>query len=139
VPTDKDRDMVRVMVAGGILQTDIGKVLGISHVTLRKHFRREIDVGAAEIAGRMVQSLVTMALGTETEQPNFNAIKWYTQAKMGWSEKVVVEDNRPQNQPMKVQIELMGQPAPVAVQVERPTPRVDPRLLDAVEWRGSRQ
>jgi hypothetical protein len=136
--------MVRVMVAGGILQTDIGKVLGISHVTLRKHFRREIDVGAAEIAGRMVQSLVTMALGTETEdgkvdqQPNFNAIKWFTQAKMGWSEKVVVEDNRPHTQEMKVQIELMGQaPQPVAVQVERPTPRVDPSY--AVEWRGSRQ
>jgi len=96
--TDKDRLTVKVMVAGGIEQTSIAGVLGISHVTLRKYFRREIATGAAEIGAQVVASLITMAVGQKAAPnrqavaPNVNAAKWYTQARMGWSERVTIVD-----------------------------------------------
>ena len=63
VVTDKDRLTVKVMVAGGIEQTAIAGVLGIAPKTLRKHYRREIETGAAEIGAQVVASLITMAVG----------------------------------------------------------------------------
>jgi hypothetical protein len=104
-PTDKDRLTVKVMVAGGIEQTAIAGVLGISHVTLRKYFRREIDTGAAEIGAQIVASLITMAVGQKPAPgrnavtPNVNAAKWYTQARMGWSERITVVDGGTETDP----------------------------------------
>lgn len=98
VPTDKDRLTVKVMVAGGILHTAIAGVLGISHVTLRKHFRREIDNGKAEVDAQVVASLITMAVGQKPAPgrqaiaPNHHSAKWYTQARMGWMERIAVVD-----------------------------------------------
>jgi hypothetical protein len=96
--TDKDRLTVKVMVAGGIEQDAIAGVLGISSVTLRKYFRREIATGAAEIGAQVVASLITLAVGQKAAPgrpalaANVQAAKWYTQARMGWQERVVVVD-----------------------------------------------
>jgi hypothetical protein len=121
--TDKDRLTVKVMVAGGIEQVAIAGVLGISAPTLRKHFRREIQIGAAEIGAQVVTSLITMAVGkpsrraTETTAaqpaiaPNVNAAKWYTQARMGWSEHIVVDEGKVSDTPMRVIVEFVGEPA----------------------------
>jgi hypothetical protein len=88
VPADKDRLTVKVMVAGGIEQDKIAAVIGVSRPTLRKYFRREIDVGAAEVGARVVASLIQMA----TTGKNVHAAKWYTQARLGWSERLIVAD-----------------------------------------------
>jgi hypothetical protein len=98
VPTDKDRLTVKIMVAGGIEQSAIALVLGISAPTLRRNFRREIDTGAAEVAGQVLAPLIAMAVGQKAAPgraalpANFNAAKYYTQARMGWSERIVVDD-----------------------------------------------
>jgi hypothetical protein len=127
--TDKDRLTVKVMVAGGIDQVAIAGVLGISKPTLRKHFRREIDTGMAEIGAQVVSSLITMAIGrparraTETIPaqaavlPNFNAAKWYSQARMGWTETIKLDDGKPADTPLRVIVEYVGEAA---------TPRLDP-------------
>jgi len=86
-PTDQLRMTVKVMIAGGIKQSDVAQVLAISIPTLRKHYRREIDIGAAEVAARVITSIITMA----TTGKNFQAAKYYTQARLGWSEKITVE------------------------------------------------
>lgn len=142
VPTDKDRLTVRVMVAGGILHNAIADVLGISHVTLRKHFRREIDTASAEIGAQVVSSLITMAIGRpgrpETENapaqpaipPNFNAAKWYSQARMGWTETIKVDDGKPADTPMRVIVELVGEAA--APRADQSAPRTGPRLPDDI-------
>lgn len=140
VPTEKDRLTVKVMVAGEIKQAAIAGVLGISLKTLRKHYRREIDTGAAEIGAQVVSSVITMAIGRPARratdkapaqsavQPNFNAAKWYTQARMGWTEHIVVDDGKPADTPMRVVVEFVGEAAPA--RVEQAAPRT--RLADDV-------
>jgi hypothetical protein len=140
--TDKDRLTVKVMVAGGIEQTAIAGVLGIAPKTLRKHFRREITTGSAEISAQVVSSLITMAIGrpgrhaTENAaaQPavpaNFNAAKWYSQARMGWSERIIVDDGKPADTPMRVVVEFVGEAA--APRVDQSAPRTGSRLPDDI-------
>lgn len=134
VPTDKDRLTVKVMIAGGIEQAAIASVLGISTPTLRKHFRREIETAAAEIGAKVVASLINMAVGQSAAPgraalpPNFNAAKWWTQARMGWSERIVVDDGKPSDQPMRVIVELVGDAA--APRTEQSAPRSGSRLSD---------
>jgi AraC-like DNA-binding protein len=116
--------MVKVMVAGDIKQKDIAGVLGISRPTLRKHFRREIDTGMAEIQAQVVASLVTMAVGRPARrgtdkvpaQPavpaDFRAAKWFSQARMGWTERIIVDDGKPAGTPLRVIVEYVGEAAP---------------------------
>lgn len=122
VATDKDRLTVKVMIAGGIEQSAIAAVLGITPKTLRKHFRHEIDAGAPEMFGRVVASLFSMA----TTGKNVHAAKWITQARMGWREHIVVDDGKPADQPMRVIVELVGEAAPP--RVEQSAPRSGQRL-----------
>lgn len=135
-PTDKDRLTVKVMVAGGIEQTAIAGVLGISPKTLRKHFRREIETGSAEIGAQVVASVITMAVGQKSAPgraamaPNFNAAKWYTQARMGWSEHIVVDEGKRSETPMRVIVELVGDAA--APRVDQSAPSTGSRLPDSI-------
>lgn len=133
---------MKVMVAGGILHKAIAAVLGISHVTLRKHFRHEIDTAAAEIEAQVVSSLITMAIGRPARRasenapaqsaipPNFNAAKWYSQARMGWTETIKVDDGKPADTPMRVIVELVGEAA--APRTEPTGPRTGSRLSDDI-------
>lgn len=133
-PTDKDRLAVKVMVAGGIEQAAIASVIGatpqrprgIDQKTLRKHFRHELDAGAPEMFGRVVASLFSMA----TTGKNVHAAKWITQARMGWSERIVVDDGKPADTPMRVQIEFVGEPA--TPRVEQSAPQSGSRLPDDI-------
>jgi hypothetical protein len=102
--------MVRLMVAGGILQERIAGALGISQETLAKHFRAEIDNGKTQADMQVVSSLYVMATSGE----NFPASKFWTQARMGWSEKAPPDDDVAKV-PLRVIIELVGSPAPAQV------------------------
>ena len=134
--TEKDQVTVKAMVAGGIKQAAIAAVLKISPKTLRKHFRHEINTGAAEIDGLVVKSLIQMALGQKAAvgrpalPPNFNAAKYYTQARMGWSERIVVDDGKPADTPMRVVVEFVGEAA--APRVEQSAPQSGSRLPDDI-------
>jgi hypothetical protein len=48
VVNDEKRDKVRYLAGLGIPQDDIAKIIGGAAKTLRKHFRDELDRGAAE-------------------------------------------------------------------------------------------
>jgi DNA-binding transcriptional regulator YdaS (Cro superfamily) len=76
-PNDKDRLTVKVMVAGGIEQAAIASLLGVAPKTLRKHFRREIDTGADEVAARMMSSVIAAAT-----KGNVNAMKLWLEARV---------------------------------------------------------
>lgn len=101
-PTEKDRLTVKVMVAGGIEQLAIASVLGISGPTLRKHFRREIATASAEANAAVVASLHALAVGRPARKAtdnaaaqsaipaNVHAAKWWTQARMDWTEGIRV-------------------------------------------------
>jgi hypothetical protein len=105
VPTDQDRQLVRVMVSGGIEAWAICECLSrkISKGTLRKHFKREIATGAGEANAAVIASLHKLAVGQRARpaqivggvqyhaqseiKPDVRAAQWWTQARMGWKER----------------------------------------------------
>lgn len=108
VPTDAQREMVRQLVAGAVVQERIALALGISQSTLIRHYRHEIAVGSTEIDYTSINTLVKeMKKGGAAA---VTAAKWWQQARMGWSEKVVVDNNAPPA-PMRVVVELIGEAA----------------------------
>ena len=106
-----DRDTVKVMVAGGIIQADIARSKGISLPTLRKHYRAELDNGKTELDTMVVVEHVKLI-----KKGDFAAIKWWQQSRMGWRGDGVDEDGRERaDRSMRVTIELVGEPAPPTI------------------------
>jgi hypothetical protein len=112
-----------VMVAGGIGQDDIARARGISAVTLRKYYKQELANGATAL-----NTIVLIEHVKRIRAGDFQAIKWWQQARMGWSERVVVDDGKPADTPMRVIVELVGEAA--APRVEQSAPRSESRLSD---------
>ena len=118
VASDKDRTMVRLLCAGGITQDRIAVALGCSEPTLRRHFARDIKVGATEIDALAVGTLVAAMRGGGKEA--VAAAKWWTQSRMGWTERVTVDDGKPTNVPLRIVVELMGGPEPPEIDLSPP-------------------
>ncbi len=121
VPTDKDRTVVRLLCAGGITQDRVALAIGINPRTLVKHFKREIDLGQTEIDCLAVSTLVTAMRGGGKQA--VAAAKFWAQTRMGWSERISVDNTRLADTPLRVVIELVGDPASVQVeQARQPRP-----------------
>jgi hypothetical protein len=60
-PTAAQRAQVEAMASYGVPQFDIGKVIGCSEPTLRKHFWREIETAAVEANTKIAKRLFQMA------------------------------------------------------------------------------
>ena len=129
-PTSVQRETVKVMTAGGIQQPAIAGVLGISEPTLRRHFRKEIANGAAEVA-----LLVVAAHLKRIKAGDMRAIEWWEKSRMGWTERSGdVDEAKLADIPMRVIIELVGDPAPIQIEQENPRPNFDATKL--VEFVG---
>jgi hypothetical protein len=101
-PTDEQRRLVKTMAGLGTPQEDIARVVDIAPMTLRTHYRRELDVAMAEANVRVAQSLFNMA----TQDKNTAAAIFWLKARAGWREtaqldlgaaagiKVTIEDAR---------------------------------------------
>lgn len=85
-PTKEQRDIVESTSGYGIPHDQIARLIGITKPTLEKHFRNELDVGAAKANAKVVESLYEQAVGG-----NVTAAIWWTKARLKWSEKVVNE------------------------------------------------
>lgn len=83
-PTDESRATVEAMAGYGILQTDIGVVVGVSKPTLEKHYRAELDTGAIKANSKIAESLYKQATSG-----NVTAAIWWSKARMGWKETQV--------------------------------------------------
>jgi len=129
--------MVRLLVAGGIVQDRIATALDISERTLRQHYKREIKVGQTEIDAQAVGALVRAMRGNGKE--SVIAAKWWQQSRMGWSERIVIDDPAA-NTPMRVTVELVGPADSEAAKFgaeERDTgSRLPPDVLKNIELRG---
>lgn len=88
-PTAATRQQVEMLAAYRINQDHIAALLGISDVTLRKHYRAELDLGTSKVIAQVANSLVKKALSDRPDA--VNAAKFYLQAQAGWSEKTVVD------------------------------------------------
>ena len=109
--TEKDRRTVSVMVAAGINQENICKVLQITRRTLAKHFKEEIETAGAKANTKIAQSLYQKALQGDT-----TALIWWTKTRMRWSAYKPPEE-QPANQPQQ-------------------TVLVVPGMIDADSWSG---
>jgi DNA-binding CsgD family transcriptional regulator len=83
IPTEQDRTLIRLLCAGGILQARIAVAIGISESTLRRHYRRDIKVGATEIDGLAVGTLVKAMRGGGKEGERA-AEFWLERRVDGW-------------------------------------------------------
>jgi DNA-binding XRE family transcriptional regulator len=62
VPSQRDRDTVTLLVATGVTQDDMCKLLGISRPTLRRAFAAEIETGALKANLRIANALFSTAM-----------------------------------------------------------------------------
>lgn len=87
-PTPETRRLVKAMSSVGVPHTLIASKVGsgIDDVTLRKHYREEIDQGRAEACAKIGKKLFDRAMAGDT-----SALIWWTKAQMGWKETQVVE------------------------------------------------
>ena len=82
-PTEARRQTVLMLLASGSTAGKIAEVLGIDQKTLRKHYRRELDVGFAEMNARVTGRLYNKCMEGDT-----GAIVWWDKTRAGMSEKV---------------------------------------------------
>lgn len=86
---DDDQRRVQVLVAAGIKQDVIAKVIGVSDVTLRKYYAEDLDYGKEAMIGKVANSLIEKALSDRPDA--VNAAKFFLQSQGGWTERSVTE------------------------------------------------
>jgi hypothetical protein len=90
VPTEKDRRIVEMMIAGGITQEGVARALGICVDTLVKNYRPEIDGAVDKANAQVAGSLFRKAVSDNHPNGVTAAIFWLkTRAK--WRETSSVE------------------------------------------------
>lgn len=78
-------------------------------MTLRKHYRHELDTGQITVNAMVVgEHLKRIKAG------DFPAIKWWEQSRMGWRGDTG-EDGMAPAANMRVTVELVGEPAPPTI------------------------
>jgi hypothetical protein len=85
-PTDQTRQLVQMMAGCGIPQMQIAPTVGISDETLRKYYRRELDLGSIEANAKVAEALFRQAIGGNTA-----AAIWWSKCRMGWRERTGAE------------------------------------------------
>ena len=80
-PTESTKTQVQTAAGLGLPHDQIGALIGISDVTLRKYYRKEFDIGKAQASAQIAKSLFNKAVKGDT-----TAQIWWTKAQMGWGE-----------------------------------------------------
>ena len=84
LPTGENRRMVEVLAGFGIPAEKIAFVLGIDRKTVDKHYRSEIQRGAAMVEAKLVGNLLRIAGGTDGTA--LKAIMFSLNCRFGWSQ-----------------------------------------------------
>jgi hypothetical protein len=105
LPSDEDRGKVSLMNSLGIPQSQIALLLGIAPKTLRKHFRKELDLSAIEANCHVLTSLFEMA----TSRRSAAAAIFWAKTRCGYraagpsqdtGKKPQLSSNYPSGQPL---------------------------------------
>ena len=81
-PNDKDREIVKAMASYGVPQEDIGRVIGISHVTLRKYYQAELDTAVIRANAKVAETCYQMAVSGHFPAATF----FWLKTRAGWRE-----------------------------------------------------
>jgi hypothetical protein len=93
-PSDADRQTVRLMIAAGYDHLQVARCIaqhGIAPKTLRKHFRRELDVGLIEANSAVAKRAYEMAEAGDPPAATF----FWLKCRCGWRETQQVEHSGP--------------------------------------------
>jgi hypothetical protein len=80
-PTTKDRTYVESLASYGVPEEDIARVMGINHLTLGKHYRRELDLGHVKTNAQVAGFLFTAA-----KKGSVPAMMFWLRCRAKWSE-----------------------------------------------------
>ena len=105
VPTQKDREIVSFASAIGTPQETIGRLIGISHVTLREHYRDELDLGMARANICVGRNLYRIATGNSPQAAP--AGMFWMKTRAGWRETVRQENTGPNGGPIETETKLI--------------------------------
>ena len=93
-PTDEQRHIVEVLVAGGTPKTTIAKALGIGMKTLQRHYTEELNSGLESANAKVVRRLFRLI-----EQGSTPATIFWLKTRAGWKEGQTVEIEQKQATP----------------------------------------
>lgn len=120
-PTEQTRANVKSMAGFGTPQSDIASNIGVSEPTLRKHYRAELDTGAAEANAMVGQYLFSLASGRALRQQARSdgtvvpaathadcktAAMFWAKTRMGWRETDRLEVTGKDGENIKVDAEV---------------------------------
>ena len=86
IPTDDQRRLVESTSGLGLPHEQIAMLVEIDDKTLRKHYRKELDLGKAKANSQIAKTLYQKAVAGDT-----TSLIWWTKAQMRWSETVKQE------------------------------------------------
>jgi hypothetical protein len=118
VATDEEHQRVRSLVAYGIRQEAIcativrprsalGVLKPISHVTLRRHFRHDLDTGLDTMIAVVADSLYKRAVNQKHPQGAISAM-FILKCRAGWTEKHQLSVVGADGKDLKVDVDLRG-------------------------------
>lgn len=81
LPTDQERQRIRLYAGLGLTQEQIASLVGKSVDSLTRHARKELDDGKAETIAKVAGNLVQKALKGDTASAIF-----YLKTQAGWRE-----------------------------------------------------
>jgi hypothetical protein len=99
--TAEQRRTVEAMAAYGVPEDEIARSVGergIDPKTLRKHFRRELDIGATKANSNVAQTAYQMA--TSGKCPA--ATMFWLKCRAGWKETNVLQHSGPHGGPIEI-------------------------------------
>jgi transcription initiation factor TFIIIB Brf1 subunit/transcription initiation factor TFIIB len=98
-PTAATRKQVETLAGYGVQQAEIGKVIGVSDATLRKHYAEELALGETKANSLVAESLFKKATG-DGPQAVTAAIFWM-KTRARWKEPAQRhEHSGPDNRPI---------------------------------------
>jgi hypothetical protein len=101
VPTEVQRNTVKMLAALGTPQEQIAKFIAIGNRTLAKYFRPELDLGAIQANMQVGGNLFKMATGVITDRNTAIAAIWWSKTRMHWKDTSRLEMTGPDGAPIK--------------------------------------
>ena len=95
-PTDETRAQCRALVAYGIRHDEIAKYIGITKMTLYKHYRDDIDKAVPTAQAKVGKFLFEAASGDAlakgaSHSDCLRAAMFYAKTQMGWRERQEID------------------------------------------------
>jgi len=119
-PTQRDRELVMNLVGFGLTQPQICDMMGFkSAAILRKHYRRELDVGEAALVHDVARSLKQKAMGNDSGSVAAATFLLSRRGGDAWKEHSTMDHTNRDRSLRPVTINLIA-PAPAGTPARKP-------------------